>query len=178
MMDLDIMVDDGGMGWAVIYANLIPEGKGKVLWKLFTIVWKGKRREETPEKGNSHSTDINTGLAQVSFSLLSPRLPAPWPLCSSLSAPSSSPFFSSPSVQWLSRVWLFVTPWIAACQASLSITNSKSLLKLMSIQLVMPSNHLILCRPLLLLPSIFPALRSFLMSQFFTSCGQSIGASA
>ena len=101
-MDLDIMVDDGGMGWAVIYANLIPEGKEKVLWKLFTIVWKGKRREETSEKGISHTIDINTGLAQVSFSLLSPRLPAPWPLCSSLSAPSSSPFFSSPSVQFSS----------------------------------------------------------------------------
>ena len=53
------------------------------------------------------------------------------------------------------------TPWTAACQASLSITNSQSLLKLMSIELVMPSNHLILCRPLLLLPSIFPSIRVF-----------------
>ena len=60
------------------------------------------------------------------------------------------------SVQSLNRVWLFVTPWTAALQASLSITNSQSLLKLMSIELVMPSNHLILCCPLLLLPSIFP----------------------
>ena len=77
------MVDDGDMGWAVIYANLIPEGKEKLLWKLFTTVWKGKRREGTSEKGNSHSIDINTGLAQISCSLLSPRLPAPWPLCSS-----------------------------------------------------------------------------------------------
>ena len=59
------------------------------------------------------------------------------------------------SVQSLSRVWLFVTPWTAACQASLSISNSQSLPKLMSIELVMPSNHLILCCPLLLLPSIF-----------------------
>ena len=65
------------------------------------------------------------------------------------------------SVQWLSRVRLFATPWTAACQASLSITNSQSLLKLMSIQLVMPSNHLILCRPLLLPPSIFPSIRIF-----------------
>ena len=65
------------------------------------------------------------------------------------------------SVQSLSRVRLFVTPWIAACQASLSITNSQSLLKLMSIELVMPSNHLILCCPLLLLPSIFPSIRVF-----------------
>ena len=65
------------------------------------------------------------------------------------------------SVQSLSRVRLFVTPWTAACQASLSITNSQSLLKLMSIELVMPSNHLIPCCPLLLLPSIFPSIRVF-----------------
>ena len=63
------------------------------------------------------------------------------------------------SVQLLSRVRLVVTSWTAARQASLSITNSWSLLKLMSIELVMPSNHLILCRPLLLLPSIFPRIR-------------------
>ena len=65
------------------------------------------------------------------------------------------------SVQSLSPVWLFVTPWTTACQASLSITNSWSLLKPMSIESVMPSNHLILCRPLLLLPSIFPSIRVF-----------------
>ena len=65
------------------------------------------------------------------------------------------------SVQSLSHVWLFGTPWIAARQASLSITNSWSSPKLMSIELVMPSNHLILCRPLLLLPSIFPSIRVF-----------------
>ena len=64
-------------------------------------------------------------------------------------------------VQSLSRVWLFVTPWTAAHQASLPLTNFWSLLKLMSIMLVMPSNHLILCRPLLLLPSIFPSIRIF-----------------
>ena len=63
--------------------------------------------------------------------------------------------------QSLSCVWLFVTPWTAAHQASLSITNSWSLLKLMSIELVMPSSHLILCRPLLLRPSIFPSIRVF-----------------
>ena len=64
-------------------------------------------------------------------------------------------------VQLLSRVQLFVTPWTAARQASLSITNSRSLLKLMSIKSVMPSNHLILCRPLVLPPSIFPSIRVF-----------------
>jgi len=65
------------------------------------------------------------------------------------------------SVQSLSSVWLFPTPWIAARQASLSITNPQSLLKLMSIESVMPSSHLILCHPLLLLPPIPPRLRVF-----------------
>ena len=79
------------------------------------------------------------------------------------------------STQPLSYVQIFMTPWDAACQASLSITNSGSLIKLISIKLVMPSKHLILCHPLLILLSIF---FSFLMSQFFTPGGQSIGASA
>ena len=65
------------------------------------------------------------------------------------------------SVQSLSHVWLFATLWITACQASLSITNSRSPLKLMSTESVMPSNHLILCHLLLLLPSIFPSIRVF-----------------
>jgi len=65
------------------------------------------------------------------------------------------------SVQSLSRVQLFATPWTEACQTSLSITNSQSLLSLMSIEPVMPSNHLILCCPLLLMSSIFPRIRVF-----------------
>ena len=69
------------------------------------------------------------------------------------------------SVQSLIRVQLFVTPQTAACQASLSITNSQSLPKLMSVESVMPSSHLILCRPLLLLPSIFPCIRVFFFNQ-------------
>ena len=73
------------------------------------------------------------------------------------------------SVQSLSRVRLFVTPWTAASQASLFITNSESSLKLMSIELVMPSNYLIFCCPLLLLPSVFPSIIVFLMSWLFTS---------
>ena len=89
---------------------------------------------------------------------------------------SSSQTFSS--IQSLSRVWLFASPWTAARQASLSITNSRSLHKLMSIELVMPPSHLIFCHPLLLPPSIFPAWGSFQMSQFFTSGGQSIAVSA
>ena len=65
------------------------------------------------------------------------------------------------TVQWLSCVWLFATPWIAACQASLSIANSRSSLRLMSIGSVMPSSHLIHCRPFLLLPPIPPSIRGF-----------------
>ena len=80
-------------------------------------------------------------------------------------------------VQSLSPVQLFSTSWTVAHQASLSFTISQSLLKLMSVESVMPSNHLILCRPLLLLPSIFPSIRVFQMSHFFISGGQSIGAS-
>ena len=70
-------------------------------------------------------------------------------------------FLSVQSVKSLSYVRLFMTPWTTARQASLSITNSRSLLKLMSIESVMPSKHLILCHPLLLLPSIFPSIRVF-----------------
>ena len=83
-------------------------------------------------------------------------------------ADPSSPLLLTPialvqfsSVQSLSHVRLFATPWTAACQASLSITNSLSSLKLMSIESVMPSSHLILCLPLLLLPLIFPSIRVF-----------------
>ena len=87
-------------------------------------------------------------------------------------------FVFSQSVQSLSHVQLFATPWTAARQAFLPIGNSWSLLKLRSIELVMPSNRLILCRPLLLPPSIFPSIRVFSKSQFFASGGQSIGVSA
>ena len=82
------------------------------------------------------------------------------------------------SVQSLSRVRLFVTPWIAACQASLSNTNSQSSPRLTSTESVMPSSHLILCRPLLLLPPSLPASESFPVSQHFTWGGQSTGVSA
>ena len=103
-----------------------------------------------------------------------------------------SPWFQSPStscwirrkvflwlgsVQSLSHVQLFATPWTAAHQASVFITNSRSLPKLMSIELVLPSIHLILCGPLLLL-SIFPSTRVFSVSQLSASGGQSIGVSA
>ena len=99
--------------------------------------------------------------------------------------------FSVSSVQLLSCVQLFATPQTAACQASLSVTNSQSLLKLMSIESVMPSSHLILCCPLLLTPSTFPSIRVFSnesvlhirwpvleLMEKLSSEGQSIGASA
>ena len=81
------------------------------------------------------------------------------------------------SVQSLSCVRLFATPWIAAHQASLSITNSQSSPRLMSIESVMPSNHLILCCPRTP-PSVFPSTRVFTVSQLFASDGQSIGVTA
>ena len=82
------------------------------------------------------------------------------------------------SIQSLSRVQLFATPWIAPRQTSLSITNSRNLHKLMPIELVMPSSHLILCRPLLLLPPIPPSIRVFSNESIFAWGGQSIGVSA
>ena len=81
-------------------------------------------------------------------------------------------------VQSFSRVQLFAAPWTAACQASLSFTVSRSLLKLLSTELVTLSNHLILCHPLLLLLSTFPTSGSLQMSQLFASGGQSTGVSA
>ena len=88
------------------------------------------------------------------------NLPQVYMIYISLSSLCSCVMFSQ-SVQSLSCVQLFVTPWTAAHQASLSITNSWSLLKFMSVEWVMPSNHLILCRPLVLPPSIFPSIRVF-----------------
>ena len=82
------------------------------------------------------------------------------------------------SVQSLSHVCLSATPWTAARQASLSTVNSQGLLKLMSIELVMPSKHLILCPPLLLPPSIFPNIRVFSNESFLHTSGQSTGVSA
>ena len=91
--------------------------------------------------------------------------------------PTLPPNADFSSVQWLSPVWLFVTPWTAARQASLSSTNSQSLLKLMSIESVMPSKHLILSPSFSFCLQSFPASGSFPMSRLFTSGGQRIGAS-
>ena len=86
-------------------------------------------------------------------------------------------FYCCLAGQSLSCVQLFATPWAAAHQASLSSTSFWSLLKLLSVESVMPSHLLILCRPLLLLPSVFPSVRVFSVSQLFASGGQRIGAS-
>ena len=82
------------------------------------------------------------------------------------------------SVQLLWHVWLFATSWTAACQASLSITNSRSLLKLKSIESVMPSNHLVFCRPLQLWPSVFPSIRVFSKESVLQIRWPNIGVSA
>ena len=91
---------------------------------------------------------------------------------------SAVTWFAFVVVQLLSPIWFFVTPWTAAHQASLSITNFHSSLELMSIELVMTSNHLTLCHPLLLLPSIFPSIKVFFNELTLLSVGQSIGVSA
>ena len=109
---------------------------------------------------------VSMPLSQFGDSLLPALCPQIWFLCLCLH-----------SVQFLTHVWLFATLWTAARQASLSFTISWSF-KFMSLEVVMPSNHLILCRPLLFLPSIFPSVGSFPMSWLFASGGQTIGASA
>ena len=122
-----------------------------------------------PDTSAVHSM-LTLGDAWCAASIGSQRVGQDW------AAEQEQPLDAS-SVQF-SHVQLFATPWTAAHQASLSIINSKSLSKPMSVESVMSSSHLILCRPLLLLPSIFSASGSFQMSQFFASGGQSIGVSA
>ena len=112
----------------------------------------------------AHTDPLGAGAVCVHLAGLSP-----WKL--------SSQFFSQSVSSVAGRVQLFATPWTAPRQSSLSIANSRSLLKLMSIEPVMPSNRLILCRPLLLLPPIPPASGSSPVSQLFVSGGQSIEAS-
>ena len=106
--------------------------------------------------GSLHSWNSQPGgkimLRKICISLAFILLP-------DFSHPTSHHHLEVSSIQSLSHVWLFVTPWTAACQAFLSITNSQSLLKLMSIESLMPSSHVILCHPLLLPPSIFPSIR-------------------
>ena len=135
-------------------------------------------REKSLQKGISQAQKHHTTLTGISKE----KKRGPPPGQSQGSSHSFSQYVSDnqgvSSVQSLSRVWLFVTPWTVARQASLSITNSQSLHKLMSIESVMPSNNLILCRPLLLPPSIFPSSRVFSNTSVLHIGGQSIGVSA
>ena len=128
-----------------------------MLWKCCT---------QDASKFGKLSSGHRTGKGQFSFQYqrraMSKNVQTTAPLHSfHMLARSCSKSFKFSSLQSLSHVWLFMTPWTAARQPSLSITNSQSLLKLMSTESVMPSNHVILCRPLLLLPSIFPSNRVF-----------------
>ena len=119
------------------------------------------QRWETSRVGRVNWQTGNPGMLLVQFQSESENLRSHGAagIHFSLKANRHKTLFSS--VQSLSHVRLFATPWIAPCQASPSITNSRSLLKLKSIELVMPSNHLILCHSFLLLPSILPSIRVF-----------------
>ena len=133
------------------------------------MVDRGKSAEGEEEEPASLETHV-----QVHSAYLSP-LPHHRQLRGAQALPTSVQFSS---VQSLSRILLFSTPWTAALQASPSITNSQSLLKLMSIESVMPSSHLIFCHPLSSRLQSFLTSGSFQMSLLFTSGGQSIGVSA
>ena len=150
---LRLMREGGGGKWEERGGGQIGEGAEGLLWatvKTFGFTW----GDMEMQKGSEQEEDVVWSLALDSGSGLS--------------------FFS---VQLLSRVWLFVTLWTAAHQASLSITSSRSLLRLLSIVSVMLSKHLILWHPLLL-PSVLLSIRVFPVSQLFASGGPSIGVSA
>ena len=146
--------DRTGVSWIAGGFFTVWDTRGKCHWLslLYTVMCIGFRRKENQlcyidsfHKGFLKTWDnVSIHLCYLSGILWRHR----WAGC-------------FPNHCLVNRVRLFVTPWTAAHQASLSITNSRSLLKLMSMELVMPSNHLILCRPLLLLPSIFPSIRVF-----------------
>ena len=132
----------------------------KLLWTSSST---GKTRQNHPEKDNSEWSHFQKLQNFENFKLDFPEF-----LCLNTGAIVAKGFTGTQgsylictvsSLQLLSCVQLFATPWTTACQPSLSIVNSLNLLKLMSIESVMPCNHLILCRPLLLLPSIFPSFR-------------------
>ena len=145
--------------WQLRLREIIATSKGKGEakaminnTKTFFTNWWGK--QPPPKKKNSVKTFSAAHLTSLGVSkALLPQ---------QLSSAAPFKYWSGSRVQLSSvHVQLFTTPWTAAHQASLSITNSQSLLKLMSVVSVMPSNHLILCHPLLLLPSIFPSIRVF-----------------
>ena len=121
------------------------------VWGGLTNSCEKKRCKKQRRKGKIYPSELNWTVSTLLI------IPAPYGKCMFNIIRN----ISVSSVQSLSHVQFFATPWTAACQASLSIINSLSLLKLMSTEPVMPSNHLILCQPLLLLPSIFPSIRVF-----------------
>ena len=133
--------------------HLIP-GSGRFPWRawqpspVFFLAWRIPMDRGAWQATVHRVTKSRTWLKRLSTHTAI-KYPLRWETC------------ANSSVQFSRSVWLFATPWITACQASLSITNSRSSLKLMSIESVMPSSHLILCRPLLLLPPIPPSIRVF-----------------
>ena len=157
------------MGWGACWGACSPWCRPQSNWCCWHHCWSPlSHREACQGKGSSGSQGslwVPAGQERM----------LAWERLEGQSLRVGTPDFV---VQSLSHVWVFVTPWTAACQAFLSFTISQSLLKLISIQSVMPSNHLILCRPLLLLPQSFPPSGSFPMSRLFPSGGQSTGVSA
>ena len=137
---------------------LSSKHRGTGMWKIKDIMLLFKKKKKSWQNQWKHSVSSKNGLH---IKGLKEILGTFWWSLLILLLELISLWFDFSSVQLLRRVWLFATPWTAACQASLSITNYWSLPKTMSIELVMPSNHLILCCPLLLLPSIFPSIRVF-----------------
>ena len=153
--------------WCPVIDNLRTKDKINLVHE---VKW-SESHSVMPETLSMNSPGQNTGVGSLSLlqgifltQVSNPGLPHCRRILYQLSHKGSPRILERvqfSSVQSLSCVRLFATPWIAACQASLSITNSRSLLKLMSIELMMPSSHLILCRPLLLLPPIPPNIRVF-----------------
>ena len=163
------------------YKSLIRQASCKQLNPVCGLLFHYHNNAFSREKAfNFNKIQLNFSFIDCAFSVISTNslLNSRLFTFGSLYLLSTVLHFNFSSVQLLSCVQLFMTPWTAACQAFLFITNSWSLLKLMTIKSVMPSNHLILCRPLVLLPSIFPSIRVIPVSQLFASGGQSIGASA
>ena len=147
--------------WLRSMRSMVTDKNKGCSWKLTSSTWK---RTYILSSKLGTGLSVTMGTRSPTFHHLVPSVRSSISSKSTVSCLDSAlllvHFFPS-LVQLLSRVWLFATPWTAVCQASVSTTNSQSLLKFMSIESVMPSNDLILCCPFLLLPSIFPNIRVF-----------------
>ena len=152
---------EAGRVWFLVTEKL--EDKGTVLvWEWGAeATWHCLSRNQDLRRPRQRALALGPGLPHSSSPLSTSTRPTRRHVTQTLHPSINAAFWVLSSVQSLSRVQLFATPWTAACQASLSITSSQSLLKLMSTESVMPSNHLILSRSLLLPPSIFPSIRVF-----------------